>query len=93
MSDSIIGSCLADHLADAGQDVLLWSRDADVIEALNSTHKHPYCHKDHAFPETIRAVGPEMLGKDALSEMDVLLFAIPTEGLRYGLIFMIFNIF
>ncbi|KIJ24782.1 hypothetical protein M422DRAFT_194292 [Sphaerobolus stellatus SS14] len=76
------GSCLADHLADAVHDVLLWSRDTEVIEALNSTHMHPYCHKDHVFPEGIRAVGPEMLSTEALREMDVLLFAVPTEGLR-----------
>lgn len=76
------GSCLADHLADASHNVLLWSRSMAVVKSLNSTHTHPTCHKGHVFPETVRAVGPDLPMKEILDEMDVLVFAVPTEGLR-----------
>ncbi|KAF8531912.1 6-phosphogluconate dehydrogenase [Gautieria morchelliformis] len=76
------GSCLADHLADASHNVLLWSRSAAVVTSLNSTHTHPTCHKGHVFPAEVRAVGPDLPVRDTLREMDVFVFAVPTEGLR-----------
>ncbi|KAF8578432.1 NAD-dependent glycerol-3-phosphate dehydrogenase [Ramaria rubella] len=76
------GSCLADHLADASHNVLLWSRSASVVKSMNSTHTHPTCHKDHVFPDLVRAVGPDLPMRETLMEMDVFVFAVPTEGLR-----------
>ncbi|KAF8516541.1 NAD-dependent glycerol-3-phosphate dehydrogenase [Hysterangium stoloniferum] len=76
------GSCLADHLADASHQVLMWSRSASVVKAMNSLHTHPKCHKDHVFPDSVRAVGPDFPMRDTLMNMDVFVFAVPTEGLR-----------
>jgi glycerol-3-phosphate dehydrogenase len=81
------GSCLADHLADSEHEILLWSRSVAVIESLNTTHKHPKYLKDHTFPASLKAVGPELPGRELLSQMDVLLFAIPTQSLRRVLCF------
>ncbi|GJJ09819.1 hypothetical protein Clacol_004043 [Clathrus columnatus] len=53
-----------------------------VVKSLNSTHTHPTCHKGHIFPDLVRAVGPDLPLKGTLDEMDVLVFAVPTEGLR-----------
>lgn len=76
------GSCLADHLGDSSHEVLLWSREEDVVKHFNKYHKNPKYLTDHSFPETITAIGPDLPSAEILSKIDVLLFAIPTEGLR-----------
>ncbi|KZT55018.1 NAD-dependent glycerol-3-phosphate dehydrogenase [Calocera cornea HHB12733] len=76
------GSCLADHLAEVDHTVYIWSREADVVEELNKTHRNPKYLTDHAFPESITALGPEFPDAKVLNGVDVLLFAIPTQGLR-----------
>ncbi|KAI0275338.1 glycerol-3-phosphate dehydrogenase [Gloeopeniophorella convolvens] len=76
------GSCLADHLGDSEHEVYMWSREKVVVEYFNEHHKNPNYLKDHSFPTTIRAVGPELPDADLIKRMDVLLFAIPTQGLR-----------
>lgn len=76
------GSCLADHLADSLHDVFVWSRTKEIVDTLNATHRNPEFLKDHFFPENLKAVGPEFPSPKLVQEMDVLLFAIPTEGVR-----------
>ncbi|KAG8891224.1 hypothetical protein FRC01_014830, partial [Tulasnella sp. 417] len=78
------GSCLADHLAtsDLHVDVWLWSRDAATVKSLNEDHKNPKYLTEHVFPEWLRAIGPELPDKEFLKTMDMLLFSIPTPGLR-----------
>ncbi|KAG8906545.1 hypothetical protein FRB99_006659 [Tulasnella sp. 403] len=83
------GSCLADHLAtssDLNADVFLWSRDAATVKCLNEEHKNPKYLTDHVFPECLKAVGPDLPDKELLRSMDMLLFAIPTPGLRKFLV-------
>lgn len=77
------GSCLADHLADSEHDVLLWSREEDLVKHFNECHRNPQYLQDHEFPKNITAIGPELPSSEAIKDVDVLLFAIPTEGLRY----------
>ncbi|KAF9512791.1 hypothetical protein BS47DRAFT_1372729 [Hydnum rufescens UP504] len=48
----------------------------------DSEHEHPHYLKEHVFPDTIKAVGPELPDAEVIRSVDVLLFAIPTEGLR-----------
>ncbi|KAJ4485913.1 6-phosphogluconate dehydrogenase [Lentinula aciculospora] len=79
------GSCLADHLGDSDHDVYLWSREGQVVKSLNETHRNPIYLKEHHFSANITAVGPELPGKTLIDEMDVLLFAIPTQFLRENL--------
>ncbi|KAG6333699.1 hypothetical protein ID866_5382 [Astraeus odoratus] len=76
------GSCLADHLGDCEHDVFLWSRQASFVEYFNVHHRNPDYLKDHVFSTNIQAVGPEMPTKEMMQGMDVVLFAIPTQGLR-----------
>lgn len=76
------GSCLADHLADSEHQVLLWSRDAEQITYFNEHHRNNQYLQDHTFSENIRAVGPELPAADTFRSVDVVLFAIPTEGVR-----------
>jgi len=60
----------------------MWSREGSVVDYFNKHHKNPQYLKDHCFPHTIRAVGPDLPDADFIKRMDVLLFAIPTQGLR-----------
>ncbi|KAI0040804.1 NAD-dependent glycerol-3-phosphate dehydrogenase [Auriscalpium vulgare] len=76
------GSCLADHLADSEHDVFMWSREADLVQFFNEHHKNPSYLKDHDFPPNIRAIGPALPEAEFIKSVDVLLFAIPTEGVR-----------
>ncbi|KAJ4463285.1 hypothetical protein C8R41DRAFT_861916 [Lentinula lateritia] len=79
------GSCLADHLGDSDHNVYLWSRQEEVVKSLNEVHRNPIYLKDHQFSVNITAVGPELPGKTLIDDMDVLLFAIPTQFLRENL--------
>jgi glycerol-3-phosphate dehydrogenase len=63
----------------------MWSREKSVVDYFNEHHKNPQYLKGHCFPNTIRAVGPDLPGSDFIKRIDVLLFAIPTQGLRYSL--------
>ncbi|KAF8349705.1 glycerol-3-phosphate dehydrogenase [Amanita rubescens] len=79
------GSCLASHLGDSQHEVFMWAREPSLIKHFNTYHRNPMYLKDHHFPQNITAVGPEMPTKEILDEMDVLLFAIPTQYLRKNL--------
>ena len=76
------GSCLADHLGDSSHSVYMWSRSAELVEHFNKHHQNPHFLRDHTFPDNVIAVGPEFPSRDLVKQMDVLLFAIPTEGVR-----------
>ncbi|KAL0951468.1 hypothetical protein HGRIS_008156 [Hohenbuehelia grisea] len=79
------GSCLADHLGDSEHDVYMWTREADIVSHFNTHHRNPNYLQEHQFSENIKAIGPDLPTKDFISEMDVLIFAIPTQGLRQNL--------
>jgi glycerol-3-phosphate dehydrogenase len=76
------GSCLASHLGDSHHDVYMWAREENIVSHFNKHKRNPVYLKDHVFPQSITAVGPEVPSKEFLEEMDVLLFAIPTQFLR-----------
>ncbi|KAF8973611.1 glycerol-3-phosphate dehydrogenase [Flammula alnicola] len=76
------GSCLASHLGDAQHDVYMWAREEYIVKHFNLYHRNPSYLTDHVFPSTITAVGPALPDKAFINEVDVLLFAIPTQFLR-----------
>jgi hypothetical protein len=76
------GSCLASHLGDSMHDVYMWAREEKLVEHFNKYHRNITYLKDHEFPKSITAVGPELPDADFISTMDVVLFAIPTQFLR-----------
>jgi hypothetical protein len=82
MGSGNFGSCLADHLADSEHRVSLWCRSAGVAESFNRDHKNPKYLKDHTFPESVEAIGPDLPESAFIEQMDVVLFAVPTQGLR-----------
>ena len=88
------GSCLADHLGDSNHEVYMWSREADIVEYFNQHHRNPRYLQDHDFPKNITAIGPDLPDAELIKQVDVLLFAIPTEGVRWGalLFFCVLNL-
>lgn len=78
------GSCLADHLGDSEHEVYIWAREEKLVKHFNEHHYNLEYLKDHKFSENIKAVGPEFPDKELVNSVDVLLFAIPTQFLRYA---------
>lgn len=76
------GSCLADHLADSTHRVYLWARSKQTVDIFNKERRNEKYLTDHLFPESIEAIGPELPSADFLQDVDVVLFAVPTQGLR-----------
>ena len=76
------GSCLADHLGDSEHHVYLWSRSKEFCDHFNQHYRSIHQLKDHQFSTHITAVGPEFPNRTLINKTDVLLFAIPTEGVR-----------
>lgn len=80
------GSCLADHLGDSDHHVYLWSRSKEFCDHFNRYYRSIHQLTDHQFSTHITAVGPEFPDRALVDKIDVLLFAIPTEGVRYVLV-------
>jgi len=76
------GSCLASHLGDVRHEVHMWAREDRIVKHFNEHKRNPVYLPDHAFPTNINAIGPELPNKEFIDNMDVLLFAIPTQFLR-----------
>lgn len=77
------GSCLADHLGDSEHHVYLWSRSKEFCDHFNQHFRSIHQLKDHQFSTHITAVGPQFPDRALVNRIDILLFAIPTEGVRY----------
>lgn len=72
------GTALAQALRRAGRDVLLWAREAEVVEALNRDHANPLFLPGIALDPAIRATAT--LAEAAVA--DALLLAVPAQHLR-----------
>ncbi|BBZ27813.1 glycerol-3-phosphate dehydrogenase [NAD(P)+] [Mycolicibacterium madagascariense] len=76
------GTALAKVLADAGNDVTLWSRRAELAEEINHTHRNTRYIGDVALPASIRATGD---AETALDGACTVLLAVPSQTLRGNL--------
>ena len=73
------GSTMAQVLSDAGNDVLLWGRSADVIAEINGAHTNTKYLSSHALPKNIKATTDL---KEAFDFSDTYVLAIPAQQLR-----------
>jgi glycerol-3-phosphate dehydrogenase (NAD(P)+) len=76
------GTALAKVLADAGNDVTLWARRAELADEINDTHRNTSYVGDVELPKSIRATS------DAASALDgacTVLLAVPSQTLRANL--------
>jgi glycerol-3-phosphate dehydrogenase (NAD(P)+) len=73
------GSTMAQVLSDAGNEVLLWGRSADVISEINGAHTNTKYLASHTLPENIKAT-TEL--KEAFDFSSIYILAIPAQQLR-----------
>ncbi|TVR81319.1 MAG: NAD(P)-dependent glycerol-3-phosphate dehydrogenase [Rhodospirillales bacterium] len=72
------GTALAVVARDAGRDVCLWAREAEVVSAINRQHENPLFLDGIALDPTIRATGDLLEAVAA----DIVLLAVPAQFLR-----------
>jgi len=68
------GSTLAQVLIDAGNDVIIWGRNNEVVAEINSIHKNQSALGEHLLPEALYATSEI---KEALYGAQLLVLAIP----------------
>jgi len=76
------GTAFAQVLADAGSEVTIWGRRAEVCEAINDRHENPDYLPGVSLPESIRATDDAAA---ALSAAEVVVLALPSQTLRANL--------
>ncbi len=65
--------------ADAGNDVRLWARRAELAQAINETHTNPDYLPDTRLPAAVRATHDDA---EALALADIVVFGVPSQTLR-----------
>ena len=76
------GTAFAMVLADAGGDVIVWSRDEQTAREINDKHTNERYHPGIALPPGIRATAD---AAEALDGADLVVLAIPAQSLRDNL--------
>jgi glycerol-3-phosphate dehydrogenase (NAD(P)+) len=77
------GTAYAMVLADAGNEVVMWGRDAGLCEAITATHENPRYHPGIALPVSLRATADP---GDALRGATAVVLAVPAQTLRANLL-------
>lgn len=76
------GTAFALVLADAGNEVRLWGRRAELCDAINATHENADYLPGIELPEAIRATNDP---HEALDGAEVVVLAVPSQQLRANL--------
>jgi len=76
------GTALAKVLADAGSDVMLWTRRPELADEINDTHRNTSYLGDAELPKSIRATSDPA---EALAGACTVLFGVPAQTLRANL--------
>lgn len=72
------GTALAQSLANAGRDVLIWARESETVDSINNNHENKLYLKDVRLNEMLKATHND----DDLSSCDVFLVATPAQHIR-----------
>ena len=72
------GTALAHVLACGGHDVVLWARDAAVVDAVNSVHENPRYLPGRALHERLRATRDPAI----FADHEFVLLALPCQRMR-----------
>ena len=73
------GTALAVHLGRAGHDVVLWGRDAALVEEIAHTRRNPTYMSSMTLPPSVRA---DARFATALADAAFVVVAVPSHGLR-----------
>ena len=76
------GTAFAMVLADAGGDVLMWSREEEVARQINDDHVNERYHPGIRLPAGMRATTDE---REALDGAPLVVLAVPAQSLRDNL--------
>lgn len=76
------GTAFAMILADAGSDVVMWSRDEDVARQVNDEHVNERYHPGIRLPAGLHATSDE---REALAGAPLVVLAVPAQSLRDNL--------
>ena len=77
------GTTLAQVLADAGQEVLIWGRNLSVVDEINNDHTNHSFLPGAQLPSSIRATSDV---QEAFTFGESLVLAIPAQSLRENLV-------
>jgi len=72
------GTALSNHLAKKGHDVLAWTIEQDVVDSINSNHKHPRCFPDINVHPDLKATNDL---QEALSR-SIVVMSFPSSALK-----------
>jgi glycerol-3-phosphate dehydrogenase (NAD(P)+) len=73
------GTAFAKVLADAGADVVLWGRRAEVVDEIQTDHVNRQYLPDIVLPQAVQATTD---GEKALTDAEVVVLALPSQNLR-----------
>ena len=73
------GTALAIHLARVGHDVRLWARDPELVEQMIASRANPRYLSESRLPDRVTPVARPQA---ALQDAKVVVFAVPSHGLR-----------
>jgi len=76
------GTAFGMVLADAGGDVVMWTRDADIVRQINDEHVNERYHPGIRLPAGLRATSDE---REALDGAPLVVLAVPAQSLRDNL--------
>jgi len=77
------GTAFAVVLADAGSQVRMWGRRAELVDQINRTHVNCDYHPDLLLPEAISATTDP---QEALDGAEIVVLALPSQMLRTHLV-------
>ncbi|MFH5209614.1 NAD(P)H-dependent glycerol-3-phosphate dehydrogenase [Antrihabitans sp. NCIMB 15449] len=76
------GTAFAKVLAEAGTDVTMWARRAEVADAIAHTHENPFYLPGTQLPDSLAATSDHVA---ALDGADIVVLAVPSQSLRANL--------
>jgi glycerol-3-phosphate dehydrogenase (NAD(P)+) len=76
------GTAFSMVLTDAGNDVALWGKNPEVVDAINRRHENPVYHPGIGLPEALRATRDV---REAIDGADIVVLALPSQVLRDNL--------
>ena len=76
------GTAFAAVLADAGSQVRMWGRRAELVDEINQSHVNSGYLPDLLLPESISATTDP---REAAEGVDVVVLAVPSQTLRINL--------
>jgi len=82
MGGGSFGTAIAVVFADSGQDVSLWTLEADAAAEINASHTNEKYHPGITLPESIRA-GTDQA--EALQGAEIVLLAVPAQTIGENL--------